>query len=67
MPMSSPISDQALGEAILQAVQHGAFPQSEDVASAPVPAEALPKLLEAIKKAQDDIKVGFRSEFAVHN
>jgi len=55
--MSPQLSHEALGQAVVQAVQHGTFPQSEDVASAPVPAEAFPKLLEEINNAQEGIKV----------
>jgi hypothetical protein len=55
--MASQISDQGLGEAFLQSVQRGSFPQSEDVASASVSSDALPKLLEAVGKAREDTKV----------
>lgn len=56
--MSSQISDEKLGDAILQSAEHGAFPQDEHVASASVPANALPKLLEVVNKAREDTKVG---------
>ncbi|KAF2003469.1 WD40 repeat-like protein, partial [Amniculicola lignicola CBS 123094] len=59
--MSSHISHQALGDAILESVEHGTFPQSEEVASAPVPAAALPKLLEVVGKAREDTKNEIRS------
>lgn len=55
--MSEHASDAQLGDAILQSVQHGAFPQDEQVASASVPATALPKLLETITKAREDTRV----------
>ena len=55
--MASQTSEQDLGDAILQSVQHGSFPQSEHVASAPVPATVLPKLLEVVGKAREDTKV----------
>lgn len=55
--MSTQISAEKLGDALLQSVEHGAFPQDEDVASAPVPASALPKLLEVVGKAKEDTKV----------
>jgi centromere/kinetochore protein ZW10 len=57
MPMASQISDQELGDAFLQSVQRGSFPQSEDVASASVSSDALPKLLEVVGKAREDTKV----------
>ena len=60
--MPSQVSDQELGEAILQTVQHNTFPQSEHVASAAVPSTALPVLLEVVGKAREDAKVGFLSK-----
>ncbi|KAF2198254.1 hypothetical protein GQ43DRAFT_422828 [Delitschia confertaspora ATCC 74209] len=50
------ISEQVLGEAILQSVQHASFPQAEDVASASVPSTAIPKLLEMVRKAREQTK-----------
>lgn len=55
--MSEQASDAQLGDAILQSVQHGAFPQDERVASSIVPASALPKLLETINKAREETRV----------
>lgn len=55
--MSTHISADELGDAFLQSVEYGAFPQDEHVASAPVPASALPKLLEVVGKATEDTKV----------
>lgn len=55
--MSSQVSAEKLGNAILQSVEHGVFPQDEDVASASVPPSALPKLLEIVGKAKEDTKV----------
>jgi centromere/kinetochore protein ZW10 len=55
--MSSQIPEEKLGDAILQSVEHGAFPQDEDVASASVPSSALPKLIEIVGKAKEDTKV----------
>ncbi|KAF2185135.1 hypothetical protein K469DRAFT_739156 [Zopfia rhizophila CBS 207.26] len=54
--MASQVSDQDLGNAILQYEEHGSFPQSEHVASAPISSTALPKLLEVIGKARKDTK-----------
>lgn len=56
--MASQISDKDLGDAIIQSIEHGSFPQDEHVASAPVPATALPKLLEVVGKAREETKVG---------
>jgi centromere/kinetochore protein ZW10 len=55
--MSSQVSAEKLGDAILQSVEHGAFPQDDDVAAASVPSTALPKLLEVVGKAKEDTKV----------
>jgi centromere/kinetochore protein ZW10 len=55
--MASQISDKDLGDAIIQSIEHGSFPQDEHVASAPIPATALPKLLEVVGKAREDTKV----------
>ncbi|KAF2657325.1 hypothetical protein K491DRAFT_595152 [Lophiostoma macrostomum CBS 122681] len=54
--MSSQVPDQSLGDAILQSVEHGTFPQSEHVVSAPVSSSALPKLLEIVGQAREDTK-----------
>jgi centromere/kinetochore protein ZW10 len=59
--MSSQVSAEKLGYAILQSVEHGAFPQDDDVASASVPSTALPKLLEVVGKAKEDTKVDRRN------
>lgn len=55
--MDSQASPEKIGSAILQSVEHGAFPQDEDVASAAVPSSALPKLLEIVDKAKEEAKV----------
>lgn len=57
--MSPPIAGQELADALLQSVETGAFPQSEQVASAPVGSDALPKLRQALDKARDDTRVCF--------
>lgn len=55
--MAQQVSEEKLGSAILQSIEHGAFPQEEDVASATVPSSALPKLRELLLKAKEDTKV----------
>ena len=55
--MSPKVSDEQLGDAILQSAEHGSFPQDGDVASATVPSSALPALLEKVGKAREDAKV----------
>lgn len=64
--MVTQISAEKLGDALLQSVEHGAFPQDEDVASASVPASALPKLLEVVGKAKEDTKVRASSFMGGH-
>jgi hypothetical protein len=58
-PMSKQVPDHKLGDAILQTIEHGAFPQDEAVASAIIPSSALPKLLELVTKAKEDTKAWF--------
>jgi centromere/kinetochore protein ZW10 len=55
--MSSQVSDEQLGDAILQSAENGSFPQDEQVASATVPASALPKLIATINEARENTKV----------
>lgn len=55
--MPPQVSDEQLGDALLQSAQYGAFSQDEHVASAIVPSTALPKLLEVVTKAREDTKV----------
>jgi centromere/kinetochore protein ZW10 len=55
--MSSQVSAEKLGDAILQSVEHGAFPQDEDVSSASVPSSTLPQLLELVDNAKEATKV----------
>ncbi|KAL6709689.1 ribosome biogenesis protein ytm1 [Coniothyrium glycines] len=54
--MSSPASHAPLGDAILQSVEHGSFPQDEQVASAAVPASALPDILDTICRAREEAR-----------
>ncbi|KAJ4301252.1 ribosome biogenesis protein ytm1 [Kalmusia sp. IMI 367209] len=58
--MPSQVSDHELGDALLQSVEHGSFPQSEQVVSAPVSSLALPKLLETVTKAREETKERIR-------
>ncbi|KAJ9645135.1 ribosome biogenesis protein ytm1 [Coniosporium tulheliwenetii] len=53
-------SDEELRTAILQHVEHGGYPDSEDVAAAELPPSALPGLLEAIARAKEDVKSEIR-------
>lgn len=55
--MPSQVSDEQLGDALLQTVAYKRPPQDEHVASAAVASSALPKLLEVVRKAREDTKV----------
>jgi protein transport protein DSL1/ZW10 len=55
--MPTKMSPQSLGEALVQSVKDGSFPQSEDVASAPLTSDTIPNLLEVLRKARDEHKV----------
>lgn len=59
--MSTSASKEELSQAILQQVEHGLYPESEDVASADIPSDALPALLQAVGRARDGVKVGERN------
>lgn len=56
-PMPPILTPQNLGHAVLESVEHGAYPDSEAVASAQLPAAALPSLLQGIARAQNEVKV----------
>jgi centromere/kinetochore protein ZW10 len=55
--MAATASNEELSQAILQQVEYGAYPDSENVASAEIPPSALPALLDAINKAREGVKV----------
>jgi centromere/kinetochore protein ZW10 len=59
--MPSEMSHQALGDALIQSVKDGSFPQSEDVASAPLTSAVVPELLQALKKAQEEHRSEIRA------
>lgn len=52
------LTPQKLGQVVLESVEHGAYPDSENVASAHLPQDALPSLLAGIERAQNEVKVG---------
>ncbi|PVH96001.1 hypothetical protein DM02DRAFT_688801 [Periconia macrospinosa] len=58
--MSAQVSDQQLGAAVLESVQHNSFPQSEHVASAELSPATLPKLLDIVGKAREEKKSQIR-------
>jgi len=55
--MPSRISSFDYGQAILEHLRTGAYPESEDIISAELPASALPDISKLIGKARDDVKV----------
>ena len=55
--MPSPTADDQLGEAILDFVQHGVYPESDKLVSAELPPSALHVALDQLKAAREDVKV----------
>ena len=64
--MPDHVSDQQLGDAVLESVQHDSFPQSEHVASAQLSPATLPKLLDIVGKAREEKKVRPKEEQRSH-
>lgn len=54
MPLQ--IIPQQYGQAVLEHVQSGAYPE-EEVISAQLPSSALPEVLKLIEQAREDVKV----------
>ena len=55
--MPSRITPQQYGQAVLEHVQTGAYPESEEVVSADLPPSALPEVSKLIEQARENIKV----------
>ena len=55
--MPSRITPQQYGQAVLEHVQNGAYPESEEVVSADFPPSALPEVSKLIEQAREDVKV----------
>ena len=55
--MPSQISDREYGQAILESVRSGSYPETDAVVSADLPSSALPTVLKLIAQARDDVKV----------
>ena len=55
--MPSRISDDQLGQAVLQSVQDGRFPEEEAVITAKLQTAAFAGLSELLEVAQDEVKV----------
>lgn len=55
--MSSQASVAELQQAIIRSVEHGAYPESEDISSAELTPNILPAVLTELQKARDEVKV----------
>ena len=55
--MVSQITSQQYGQAVLNHVQNGVYPEAEDVVSAELPAAAIPEISRLIGQAREDVKV----------
>ncbi len=56
--MPSRVSDEQLGQAILNSAKDGLYPTSEEVITADVSASALPVALQLLRDAREEVKVG---------
>jgi centromere/kinetochore protein ZW10 len=55
--MPSLISDHQYGQAVVESVYNGSYPESEEIISANLPESALPTILELVHQAQEGVKV----------
>ena len=55
--MPSHISDHQYGQAVLNSVQSGTYPESEEIIAAEIPSSALPTILKLVDQAREDVKV----------
>lgn len=55
--MPSQISERQYGQAVLNSVQNGIYPESEEIVAAEVPPSALPAILKLVDQAREDVKV----------
>ena len=61
--MSSRITPQQYSQAVLEHVQSGAYPESEDLVSAELPPSALPEVSKFIEQARENVKVPNRYNY----
>ncbi|KAL8679392.1 MAG: hypothetical protein Q9186_004327 [Xanthomendoza sp. 1 TL-2023] len=59
--MTSHVSSNQLSEAILESVQHGTYPASEEIISATFPPSAFFEALKLLKLARDEVKAQIRT------
>lgn len=55
--MTSQIDSHKYGQAVLEHVQRGAYPESEEIISAELPSSVLPQVTKLIEEAREDVKV----------
>jgi hypothetical protein len=64
--MSTKASDQELASSILEFVESGAYPESDNVVSTELSSAALPVILDVVGKAESDLKVGTHRTQCMH-
>lgn len=55
--MTSRIKSEQLAEAVLNSVINGSYPDSDNVAGAPLAASALPKIVATLREARENLYV----------
>ena len=61
--MPSHITTQQYSQAVLEHVQTGVYPESEEVISADFPPSALPEISKLVEQAREDVKVSICGTF----
>lgn len=55
--MPPQISDRQYGQAVLNSVQSGTYPENEEIVAAEISPSALPTILKLVNQAREDVKV----------
>ena len=55
--MSSRVTPQQYGQAVLEHVQDGTYPELEEIVSAELPPSAFPEIAKFIEQAEGEVKV----------
>lgn len=55
--MPPQISDRQYGQAVLNSVQSGTYPENEEIVAAEISPSALPTILKLVDQAREDVKV----------
>ncbi|KAL6716444.1 ribosome biogenesis protein ytm1 [Lecanora helva] len=58
--MTTQITSQQYGQAILEHVENGSYPETEEIISGDLPPSALPEISELIEQAKEDVKSHIR-------